>query len=203
MKERKNDSRKTAGAGTDTEGRKRDPGKQLCDAAGFLPRRYFPVSRREKLIKKEARCDRQPATPAELWLSALRQDACEGPSHCVSPCLALLTLHFLSMACDRRTVPMSEVNNSAMNDTCHRAYLSFLLLESQLLSLSLFLFRLCGLRLRSRLRHEHSPSRWLPPDCLESTEADRLSSLLRQKERSSASFNHWSPRQTSLEPSIL
>ena len=123
-------------------------------------------------------------------------------THCVLPCRALLTPHFLSMACDGRTVPMSEANNSAANDV-PLAYLSFLLLESQLLSLSLFLFRLCGLRLRSRLCHEHSPSRWLPPDCLESTEADRLSSLLRQKEWSSASFNHWSPQQTSLEPNIL
>ena len=37
-------------------------------------------------------------------------------THCALPCRALLTPHFLSMACDGRTVPMSEANNSAAND---------------------------------------------------------------------------------------
>ena len=77
MSERKNKSRKTAGAGTDTEGRERDPGKRLCNAAGFLPSRYFPGSR-WKLIKRKPGGSRQPARPAELQLSALRQDARKG-----------------------------------------------------------------------------------------------------------------------------
>ena len=77
MSERKNESRKTAGAGTDTEGRERDPGKRLCNAAGFLPSRYFPGSW-WKLIKRKPGGSRQPARPAELQLSALRQDARKG-----------------------------------------------------------------------------------------------------------------------------
>ena len=156
-----------------------------------------------KVNKKEARWEQAAGQASRAAAIRPETGRTEGSSHTVR-CPAARCLHpiFSAWPVTEGLFPCQK-QTTQQRTTCHRAYLSFLLLESQLLSLSLFLFRLCGLRLRSRLRHEHSPSRWLPPDCLESTEADRLSSLLRQKEWSSASFNHWSPQQTSLEPNIL
>lgn len=141
--------------------------------------------------------------PAELWTAALQRDTRKGPSQAVCSRTSRCSHSIFSTWPVTEGLSMCQKQTARQQTTPHPAYLSFLLRESQPLSLSLFLFRLCGLRLRSRLCREHSPSRWLPPECLESTEADRLSSLLRQKERSSTSFNHWSPRQTSLEPNIL